>query len=51
MKRIVLHRLEKITREEADDRKVGNMRILKDAVYGVAVGDAVGLPVQFKSRY
>ena len=26
------------------------MRSLKDAVYGVAVGDAMGLPVQFEAR-
>lgn len=26
------------------------MRMLRDAVYGVAVGDAVGLPVQFEDR-
>ncbi len=26
------------------------MRTLRDAVYGLAVGDALGLPVQFEER-
>lgn len=26
------------------------MRTLRDAIYGVAVGDALGSPVQFKKR-
>lgn len=28
----------------------GTMRTLRDAVYGLAVGDALGLPVQFEER-
>jgi len=35
-----------------DAKKVGktNLNICKDILFGVAIGDAVGVPVEFKSR-